>query len=189
MEICEHYSDIPEILYNAATGEPHTHCPLCDRFLLDEGIQYIIEKAISQNDILMDFAICLECYQKGIGELYSIESRKNFENYFDNRVDFNLRQKTFTEKFQNKFDKWTEYCLCTAKPIRDCKEYQLAAQCEGRQVLYHYMPFAISDEGIIELENLLSKKTKEDLRDFMNQINPQPSLEKSPDNSRTPVLV
>jgi len=189
MEICEYYSDIPKILYNSKTNEPHKHCPMCNRFLLEEGVQYIIEKAFSQNETVMDFAICLDCYQKEILDIYSLESQKSFEKYFAERVDFNRRRSVFTEKYQDDFDKWTEYCLCTAKPIRECKEYQLAAQCDGIHVLYHHMPFAISDEGATELEGLLSEKTKEDLQDFMDQINPQPHLEKSPDNSHTPVLV
>lgn len=187
LEFTEHYCDIPEILYNEKTKSPHTHCKNCGLDLLKDDTPYFIEKAFQDGRALFDYAMCLSCYSQMGEELLSKESKESIHRFFHERVDFFKRRDLFTEKFGTDLSHWIEYCLLTAKPIAECSEYQLAAQCEGDQLLFYYMPFAISDEGVDEIMSVLSEKTKENLKDFTESLIDDPQLKK--DKPRYPVLI
>ena len=66
-------------------------------------------------------------------------------------------------------DEWLSNCLVKQTPITDSSEYQIFAHCRGDQLLFTHLPYAISGEAMMELSNLISEKTREELDGFIDQ--------------------
>ena len=61
---------LPKQFYNSETGQPIAHCIMCNRFLLEDGVTYMIEKAIKQHhelnfsEPIFEYAMCMACATK-----------------------------------------------------------------------------------------------------------------------------
>lgn len=184
----ENISKVPDIFYNSQTGTPHEYCFNCNTYLLESGTLYIVEKAFRDGIVVFDYALCLDCQEKMWKEMISKESEERIMAYFDKKLDLERRMHDFAKRHKNNIQEWLKYCLLTGKPIAESREYQIYGQFDGDILPYLIMPYAISDEGIEEIIPILSKKTKENLEDFMEQLNPSPFLVKPFDSGRLPVL-
>jgi hypothetical protein len=51
-------------------------------------------------------------------------------------------------------------------PIVHSSEYQIVAQCDGKHMLFTYMPYAISSTAMDEMTDLLSEKSLGEIDDF-----------------------
>lgn len=182
-------SEIPEIFYNSKTGKPHERCFHCQKSLLESDTLYIIEKAFREGSIVFDYAVCLQCQEKTWYELVSRNSDQKLMSYFSKKIDVESRLNSFAGKHKNHIDEWLKYCLFTGKPIAECRDYQIYAQFDGDILPYVIMPYALSDEAIEEISMLLSKKTRENLKDFFRELSPSPYIVQPGDADRFPLLV
>ena len=65
---------------------------------------------------------------------------------------------------------------------KQCRGHVIYGQCDGRHLLFTYLPYMISVEGIDELIPLLSKKTRDRLDDFIEEfLGMPPEFRASPD--------
>ena len=169
--------EIPELFFSSETLAPIRNCLVCDKYLL-ENEEYIIEKAftnypgVTTQDLVWEFAMCTDCMKMLMSE-YSEESERKMTEYFGQNMNFGYQNKL--RKTQN-FDAeaWTSKCVVKGKPIRECAQYQINAQCLGSMVYFDRTPFMISGEAMDEMIQLISNKTLGFFNHFRGKYFPPP---------------
>ncbi|MFT6866373.1 MAG: hypothetical protein ACJA08_001204 [Cyclobacteriaceae bacterium] len=185
------YRDIPKEFYSASTGIPFDRCIECDKYLLEENTEYLIEKAIKNypgykaQDTLFDYAICMDCAQAMHGKM-SKESLENIQLYFTENVDLKERSnKSQTEDLST----LTQKCMIKDTLRNESTEFQLYAHCVGGKVFMGNPPYLISGEAMEEVMTVLSKATKDELGGFFDKhFSPDPDFFES-DPKRRLILI
>lgn len=173
MEYTQHYIEIPRIFYSDANNTLFDRCLGCDVFLLEDGRQYIIEKAYRRyagygaQDTVFEYAMCFDCFVSLQGAM-SETSMQRVRSYFDRHVDLVERRKTLLAKEQVNIDDWMDRCLVKGTPIGELEEYQIFGHCDGKDLLFTLFPYAIGGEAINEISLLLSNKTLGEIDGFMD---------------------
>lgn len=169
------YIEIPRVFYSDATGKPFSHCIDCEKYLLADGVQYFIEKAIKNysdyqtSDTIIEYAMCIDCYAR-VFNSFSDTSKKNLEKYFTSHVDIFERRMALLKNRDLNVDNWIANCVIKNKPANELSEYQIVCQCDGKDLLFTYSPFMVSDLAIEEMMELLSNKTLGEIEDFMDDF-------------------
>ncbi len=170
--------EIPKEFYSFETDTPFERCIECNKYLLDEETEYIIEKAVknykgySAKDTVFDYAICLDCAEvmrKGISK----ESWESMMKYFQENMDVMTR----LEMQDQSPDKSIRSCMVKKTNVEDCPEYQIYAHCKGEKLNMENPPYMISGEVMEELLPLLSDKTIDEMNGFIHKhFSPDPSI-------------
>ncbi len=170
--------DIPKEFYSFESNKPFENCIECERYLLEEGTEYIIEKALksyegfSAKDTVFDYAICMDCADS-MRKKISKESWESMMKYFQENMDMQSR----LEMQHNLPSENLKSCMVKKTNIDDCREYQIYAHCRGSKLNMDNPPYMISGEVMDELLHLLSEKTIDEMNGFMNKhFSPDPSL-------------
>jgi hypothetical protein len=172
--VISEYSRIPRALYSSETKKPISHCLVCNKYLLADGTSYMLEKAIKQvpdlgvKEVIFEYAMCMKCSMM-MNESLSVESRQRINEYFAKHGNLLERRNNFLQKKNFRFSSWINSCVVKNTPISKTSEYQVVAQCDGKNLLYTYMPFAISIEAMNEISELLSEKSLGEIDDFMGK--------------------
>jgi predicted nucleic acid-binding Zn ribbon protein len=178
---------IPSIFYSSGDKKPIKHCSICGKLLLTANEPYIIEKAFKRNsvskesELIFEYAMCNTCQQKTSNEL-SKESLANIKMYFDLYVDFEKRQQELGNPTSFKSSDCLKNCIITNKSIEEYTEYQIGGFFYREQILLDYLPFAIGGKAIDELQEVISKKTRDFLNGFKDRILPVDIRDKVPDD-------
>lgn len=157
--------EIPDTFKTFISEEYFQNCISCDKYLLADDSQYVIEKAIKDKYIEFEYAMCLECAEKMRKKL-SQESLERIGNYFEEHVNFHDKTTHFSESNCASVDDFLSRCLVSGSSINDLTEYQIFALCEGKNLLLSFFPYMICHAVIEEMQELLSAKTKDELDDF-----------------------
>lgn len=156
------------------TGEPFDRCIMCNQYLLNEGTFYIIEKAtrrypaLDTESIVFEYAMCMDCLHKMRSEL-SEESKSNIENYFRENVSFQSRYDDLSSREKLDINDWLSECIVKRTRMEDETEYVICAQCEGNGMIYGYFPYMVGGAAMDEVSELLSKKTRDVMDDFIDK--------------------
>ncbi|RED94130.1 hypothetical protein [Marinoscillum furvescens] len=172
---------IEKAFHSFETDAPFSHCLECEKYLLDEGTNYLIEKAVRNyqgfraKDVIFDYAICLECaqeLQKGISK----ESLSVMQDYMQRHFASEGRLRQLQES-QGNIPGLIEQCMVTGKSADTCEEYQIFAFCSGDKINLTMPPYMVSGQVLDELQELLSDSTRDHLNGFFNKhFTPAPGL-------------
>jgi hypothetical protein len=190
----KNYTHIPDIFCSSETGYPIAHCMICDQYLLDDGKQYFIEKAVRQypemsaREIIFEYALCVDCALKMNASL-SEESRRRTNEYLSRHARLSMRKNIFLSEEPPDLNAWIDHCRIKDTPISGSREYQLLAHCNGRNLMLGEMPFALSLEAMDELAQLLSAKSLGEIDDFIGKYFSGPPELASLLRKRPPVLI
>ena len=170
--------NIPKDFYSFETNAPFERCIECEKFLLDDETEYIIEKAVknyegySAKDVVFDYAICMDCAERMRKEI-SKDSWEKMMQYFQENMNVQNR----LEMQENDPRENLKKCMIKNTEVDHCREYQIYAHCKGGKLNMQNPPYMISGEVIEELLPLLSDKTIDEMNGFMNKhFSPDPSL-------------
>lgn len=169
-----HYSRMPKVLRSSETGKPISNCMVCSKFLLDDGTPYMIEKSIRQyrdskvTDVIFEYAICIACAE-AMNAAMSVESRQRINQYFADHAGLADRRRELLKRKQQRIMPWINKCVIKGTPIAETSEYQIVAQCDGKHMLYTYMPFALSLEAMNEMTELMSAQSLGEMDDFIGR--------------------
>ncbi len=170
--------NIPKEFYSFETEQPFDRCIECEKYLLDEDTEYIIEKAVksyegySAKDVVFDYALCMDCAERMRNDI-SQDSWKQMMKYFQENMDLQHR----IEQYGRSPEAGLQSCMIKKRSINDCNEYQIYAHCKGGKLNMENPPYMISGEVMEELLPLLSDKTIDEMNGFMNKhFSPDPSL-------------
>lgn len=165
---------VPRVLHSSDTGKPFSECMVCNKYLLDDGTPYLIEKAVRQiremkvREVIFEYAMCMGCAIK-MNASMSVESRERINAYFQAHADFDSRREQLLEQKTLRVRPWINHCLIKKTPISRTSEYQIVAQCDGKHLVFTHLPFALSMEAIDEMSGLLSEKSLGEIDDFMGK--------------------
>ena len=163
------FSSIPKPFWSFEKEAPFQNCSLCGAELLESKSLYHIEKAFKQSEVLFECAICSDCREVISREL-SENSLKLITNYLGEHVDPAERYETLIEEHLDSPEAWIEHCMVKRTPVNDTKEYQICGEFVGDKIHYSVFPYAIGDEAIEELTQLLSDQTRGALDDFSRKL-------------------
>jgi len=183
IRIIEHYCEIPDVFQSSDTDAPFSNCTICNAELIESDSMYIIEKAIKNyketqvKDVIFEYALCLNCLDEMRHSL-SNESKEKIDQYLLDKSDLAERRETLINDNRLDVNEWISNCFVNDEKAEELPEYQIMCQCQGKHMLFTYMPFMLSCNAAEEIQQLLSKQTKEELDRFYNEnLNIPPELE------------
>lgn len=151
------------VFWNAETGLPFDDCLVCSQSLHEPAMVYYVEKifrkpfnAEGELELLFEYAICEPC-TTSLRKSLSKSSLESIEQFFKKTL---LALPSLSEA-----EKLTK-CLITRKPISHCESYSFHARFKGDRLNDSIHPYAISDEAVEAISELLSKETLDVLDDF-----------------------
>lgn len=162
---------IPRIFYSFEHDGIFQHCTVCHNYLLENDVSYFIEKAYRGKEVVFEYAMCTECRDSMETEL-SMESMVNIGNYFIEHVNMNYRAELL-DNFDNNIKPWMDECIFTGAKRSESQDYQICAECQGTHLMVSFLPLMISSTAIEEIQELMSKKTRDSFDRFVrNSLNP-----------------
>lgn len=176
--------EIPEIFRSSIDKKPFENCISCDRYLLDEGTTYFIEKSVRNykdhgvTDTIFEYAMCIDCMEN-MRQAVSKESVQRMSEYFLSQVDPLERQLLMLNNETMNVAPWIEKCIIKGTSKTELDEFQLHCQCNGKNMVFSYMPYMIGGAAMEEMAELLSAKSRGEMDDFMdNNFGLPPELKK-----------
>lgn len=189
------FMDIPKEFYSTLTGTPMKRCIDCERPLLEEGVEYIIEKAVryypeyALENTIFEYAICVGCATRMMSTM-SKQSLEHVGKYFEQRVDMGQRHRRFTERDEPPtLEELIGHCMVNGTPKDENIEYQICGQFVGERMVLGHMPYMIGMAAMEEVQELLSPETKRELDDFVGDNFGLPPEWKKAMEERPTVLV
>ena len=165
------FEPIPKVFWSDLTGKPFEQCIMCERHLLEDGTQYLVEKAIKTykgryvKDTVFEYAICMDC-RDTMHEKLSEESRVALSGYFNSR--FNPAERV--AKYEHgTVEERLKHCLLEGEEPSEGGEYQIYALCDGSDMINDLMPFMIRGESLEAVMHLISAKSLDELNGFMKE--------------------
>lgn len=165
---------IPEAFYSSETDAPFETCLVCDRPILEDGSEYLIEKGVRRfesydvEETVFGYAMCVECHAS-INQSFSTLSKKRCQAYLANHLDLSTRTAALLEEESIDPARWTRHCIVHDTPREDLREYQMLAHCQGETMLLTHLPFMIGGPAVDDLAQRLSNETLDELGGFRNE--------------------
>jgi len=156
---------IPKLFHSFLEDGPFRHCTICNRDLLQDNTVYLIEKAYKGQEVIFEYAMCMDCREELVEDL-SKQSLKLIQHYFEERLDDDTLNRSLEGIDPNQPESWIKKCALTGRSIKEIQEYQICTICEGKHLLPGHGPLLISGQAIEEISKLLSKKTRDRMDGF-----------------------
>ena len=174
------YTPIPKLFQKDATGGYFDKCISCECNLLEEDVDYLIEKALkpyaglNSYATVFEYAICWPC-SEAMRQTLSKESRENIANYFDQNLDLESRRQALKDPENSpQVEDWLGTCAVSKASASSLKELQIYGHFQGKQMVFHHYPFMLGGPVMDELIHLISNKTLDDLQRFTDQLTSGP---------------
>lgn len=175
--IMNSFERVPSLFQSTETGRPFERCAACDRYLLDDNAQYVIEKAFraypgfDARETVFEYALCTDCRDELMSG-FSDESSRRLRAYFDSHIDLEARRKRLvgSGETETTLESWLSECVVTGEPVAEMDEYQVYCECLGPNMLYTFAPFVIGGRAMDEVADLLSNQTLDELNGFADDI-------------------
>lgn len=174
--------EIKEIFYSEKNNKLFNKCILCEDNILEYEHGYAVEKAFKYNsetkrhETIFEYAICTECIQRSSSEM-SEKSVSNIQKYLNK---FRENQKQYTDNVAD-IEERTKICMVTNKDVYKSEEFQIAGFfIKKEMIVSDIFPYAIGEEAIEEIQNLISEKTRNFSDNFKNLILPPDIRKKLP---------
>jgi len=175
--------DIPPQFYSDSEGKAFDHCQVCGKFLLEDGISYVIEKAYKNykgydfNTTLFEYAICLNCHTE-VQKSMSAESLQSLQQYYMEVMAKKGNQAIVINMNDFKLEDWLSKCFFTGDEVKEMEEYQTVAQFNGTKMIMNMPPMIVGEAAMERMSELLSDKTIDEMNGFKKQFfGPDPELE------------
>lgn len=177
---------IPPVFYAEDTEAPFDECLACDRPLLEDSTDYVIEKgfrsfkAYDVEETIFGYALCLSCHAR-LTNSFSTESKQRCQSYLNENVDLWERTASLLEGDSLDPERWTRRCIVNETSKDELKEYQILAHCRGDDMLLTHLPLMIGGPAVDDLVQRLSNETLDDLGGFRNEFfDLPPELKRNP---------
>ena len=175
-------------------GEPFTHCKLCERELIQSNCEYVIERALKQEQVIFEYALCKTCMEKAQSK-WSDQSLRDVNQYMQSAIRFPIYFKESMDYLESEnpeeFDLESRLGRCAVKnaPIEEAHEYQIMGMFKGDKMLVSVFPYMLSGTAMDEIVDLLSAETLGELDEFTDELlSWPPELSDLNPNQRKPIL-
>ena len=176
--------DIPEEFHSFELEGPFTECCQCHRVLADLEEPYVINKQIERGECVLEFALCITCHTQISSEM-SEESRRTMQNFVAENADLETRAELHPGP---PVAPYIANCVTCRADLATQTSYSLGGLVEYNYFQYGPYPLMVCGTCQSQLQEQLSKSTKDRWNRFIaeNFDGPPAGLEPVPD--RTPVL-
>jgi len=158
---------IPKLFHSTVEESTFKSCSKCDRELIESELQYMIEKVFIPNDVLFEFALCqycIEAAQKCISE----ETMQKLMAFNQNEMFGKIK---LINDFMHSGIEEIQQKLHDENPEQDFSRCSVVGHFVSDAV-HPQMPFiCVSEETVHEMQELYSRKTRDDIDDFMDFVN------------------
>jgi hypothetical protein len=175
--------EIPARFYSDVTDKPFDNCDICGKYLLDNDVSYVIEKAIKNyeghdfSSTIYEFAICLDCHT-AMQKSMSAESLQSLQNHYSKVMAEKGNEPIMIDMQNFNMDDWLSKCFFNGGEIKDMKEYQIVGQFKGSQLIMNTPPIIIGEDAMRQMAELLSDKTTDEMNGFRDKfLGPSPEME------------
>ncbi|MAE07999.1 MAG: hypothetical protein CL661_04485 [Bacteroidetes bacterium] len=175
--------DIPQRFFSDVSDSPFENCNICDKYLLENDVPYVVEKAVKNyeghkfSSTIYEFAICQDCHvnmQKSMSE----ESLQNLQGYYHKVMSAKGKEPLVIDIQNFDLDNWLSKCFFDGNEIEAMNEYQIVAQFKGRQLVMNTPPIIIGENAMKQMAGLLSDKTTDEMNGFRDKfLGPSPEIE------------
>lgn len=186
---------IPAQFRKTENGALFSACQVCERNLLEEGVPYMIEKAVRRypqyqtEDVLFEYALCMTCYQDISGKI-SQPSNARIQAFIERRTRLGDRAFELLKTHSKNPAAWLQECVVTGTPLTETTEYTVCAQALGDELILGVMPYGLSGAALDEMMALLSQETQDAFDDFRDDfLGGPPHVEDFLDPKRRPVFI
>jgi len=180
------YRAIPGIFHSLELDGPFRKCLKCERELLNPGVGYMVERIFCQNEPIVEYAMCDRCQSNMCRELS--ESSLHAIRAAFATVDVEARFERLAKHLGDpSIEPWINECYITGKPRQECRTYQIVGRFEFAELELQLLPLMLSDDAVKMIVEKLSKKTKDQFDDFMDNFTMPPEFAADPDI--TPILI
>ncbi len=180
--------NIPELFRSFLSNKPIENCIMCEKYLLEPGTNYFIEKAFKDDFVEVEYAICMDCAENMKGSM-SVQSLANIENYFLTRMQFMQENMYALQEQEVDPELFLTKCAIKGTPREELNEYQIAGFFNGSNLNMVTFPFLISGEAAEEINELLSKETKGEIDGFIDDFIGLPPEWKEILKTNRPILI
>lgn len=160
---------IPEI-FHTFEKEKFKSCLKCQCDLTEEEQDYIIERAFIPDDVVFEYAICMDC-ALSMRESMSVESRQTLDKFFEQHASkhfFNRIQ--LLSKPDLDINECIGTCMVTGQKISSLERYQIVGYFKGGFLQPFMPPFMISEQAAEMVQQMLSAETKDGFDDFVDEF-------------------
>ncbi len=167
---------IPRKLWSFETDEPFRNCLICSSDLITNPSLYFINKCFLDSETIFEMALCLNCHQHLRSEL-SQSSLNRIQNYLE---EYQIEPRLNPNHGENAFEEQISNCLIKRRPSEPGEEIQIIAYCQGPELVRHIPAMMLCWEAVQDMENLLSKETRDVMDGFTETYFGPPSGAKKP---------
>lgn len=167
------FEPITHEFYSVETDDLFRNCIQCNCNLMEIDDGYIIEKVISNDDTIYEFALCDKCLE-GLGRQYSKESIKHINRFYrkERKLKGDLSRCNF--------------CLV---PREELTTYSLIAICIDDRLIKYKFPVLGCENCFEILMEGLSEKTKGEIDRFVEKNFPSPSFGKDIPQGKPVIMI
>lgn len=150
-------------------------CSICGSNLLEKG--YMVEKAFDQDPLIgryeevFSIIVCFDCADRLNSEM-SKESMEKIEKFRQERFLMDYHEKLIKNENFN-ISKWLKYCEITHQKVRESTEFNIIGFFFDDMMFYRPHPMAVTFEGLQEIDEIYSQKTKDIIDDFYSALPPE----------------
>jgi len=163
------YINMPKVFFSDDENSLFKRCYTCETNLLHEGQVYVVEKSYRNDDLLFEYAQCMECLEKET-EAMSYPSRGMREYWDEKYLRITERFERLSKKAPRDVEPWINICAVTGRHKRELEQHQLLALCQGNKLILCGFPFMVSEEALEQLGDLMSRETREEWGRFARDV-------------------
>lgn len=170
--ITRNFEPIPRVFWSDLTGKPFERCIQCNRYLLEDGVGYFVEKAFQKykgkkiTSTVFEYAMCYGCRDE-LSEVFSTETKERIDAFLGPYFDRNKRLKELDVNAT--VEDRIRHCIVDKEEASEAGSYQIMAQCDGSDILLDLMPMMIRGEVMDRIVDLISDKSMDEFNRFMDQ--------------------
>jgi len=153
---------IPPIFLNTVKDLPFSNCSKCDRFLLDDDIEYLVEKVCIPNDVLYEFAICQYCIEQLHKEI-SKESLQNMQAFQNDQMNKGFQ---IIDEYLDLNIQKIKKVLANKQPDISYESCNIIAYFKGNRISPSMPAVCVSTQVLENMQDKISKKTRDSFDDF-----------------------
>lgn len=176
------YGPIPRDFHSFAEDGLFRHCVACTKDVTQDHDVYVVQKTFAGNEVVFEYALCSACHDRVFGEM-SKASAASIRDFFHRRVDLEARRLRLEHDPDRTLEQWIGACATCGIDRDECNGYTIAAACGGEDILYHHLPLLVCQQCEMQIQDVLSKKTREIGEDFVETY-----FEGPPANLNVPIL-
>ncbi|MGE9268356.1 MAG: hypothetical protein ACQKBY_09690 [Verrucomicrobiales bacterium] len=173
---------IPPLFHSLEHDAPFSNCLGCGRAFLDMVENYAITKAFRNGECVFEYALCQQCRLNLVAE-FSEESKETMMNFLSDRVDLEARSTRLAD--EEEVEAWISHCVICESSASESPEHVIATAAHGEEMIFDPYPMMVCGSCEEELQQSLSKQTRERWDRFVsenfpgppaNALDPAPSL-------------